>query len=118
MSQLFNNYQESKETLNFGSKAKQVKTVINVNEIVRDSPEEIAQRIQKLSRENEDLKSKLAAAKDEMIKMFEKRELEEVTALGNLRDHQNYLMKLIDEKNDEINRQEAKCNKLTVLSQE
>lgn len=102
MSQLFNNYQESKETLNFGSKAKQVKTVVNVNEIIRDSPEEVAQRIQKLSRENEDLKSKLAAAKDEMIHMFERREQEELTALGNLREHQEYLMKLLDEKNDEI----------------
>lgn len=110
MSQLFNNYQESKETLNFGSKAKQVKTIVNVNEIIRDSPEEVAQRIQKLSRENEDLKSKLAAAKDEMMRMFERQE--ELTALGNLREHQEYLMKLIDEKNDQVAATEAKCFKL------
>ena len=45
MSQLYNNYQESKETLNFGSKAKQVKTSVNVNEIIRDSPEELALKI-------------------------------------------------------------------------
>lgn len=101
MSQLINNYQESKETLNFGSKAKQVKTVVNVNEIVRDSPEEVAQRIQKLSRENEDLRSKLAAAKDEMLRSFEQRTLEGA-ALGSLKEHQTYLMKLIDEKNLEI----------------
>ncbi|TNV84878.1 hypothetical protein FGO68_gene10895 [Halteria grandinella] len=111
MSQLFNNYQESKETLNFGSKAKQVKTIVNVNEIIRDSPEEVAQRIQKLSRENEDLKSKLAAAKDEMMRMFERQE--ELTALGNLREHQEYLMKLIDEKNDQVVATEAKCFKIT-----
>jgi len=38
---VLNNYQESKETLNFGSKAKQVKTLVNVNEIVKDCPEEV-----------------------------------------------------------------------------
>jgi hypothetical protein len=32
--------------------------------------------MQRLQRENEDLKSKLAAAKEEMIKMFERREAE------------------------------------------
>jgi hypothetical protein len=45
--------------------------------------------------------------------MFERREQEELTALGNLREHQEYLMKLIDEKNDEILAGEAKCFKLT-----
>lgn len=45
MSQAFTNYQESKETLNFGSKAKQVKTIVNVNEIIRDSPDEVAQKM-------------------------------------------------------------------------
>lgn len=110
MSQLFNNYQESKETLNFGSKAKQVKTVVNVNEIIRDSPEEVAQRIQKLQRENEDLKSKLAAAKDELLRVFEKREAEEYVALGNLKAHQEYLMKLLDEKNAELNKKESRCH--------
>ena len=113
MSQLISNYQESKETLNFGSKAKQVKTTINLNEIIRDSPEEVAQRIQKLQRDNEDLKSKLAAAKDEMIKMFERKEEEEFAALGNLRAHQEYLMQLIDEKNEFILQRDEKCAQLT-----
>lgn len=106
MSQVFNNYQESKETLNFGSKAKQVKTVVNVNEIIRDSPDEVAQRMQRLQRENEDLRSKLAAAKNEMIKMFELKEQEEYAALGCIKDHQEYLMKLIDEKNEDLSKRD------------
>ena len=102
MSQLFNNYQESKETLNFGSKAKQVKTIVNINEIIRESPDEIAQRMQRLQRENEDLRSKLAAAKNEMIKMFDQKQEEEYAALGSKKAHQEYLMKLIDEKNKDL----------------
>ena len=102
MSQAFNNYQESKETLNFGSKAKQVKTIVNINEIIRDSPDEVAQKMQRLQRENEDLKSKLSAAKEEVVHMFARREAEQAEnclALSNLRDHQAYLMRMIDEKN-------------------
>ncbi len=76
MSQLYNNYQESKETLNFGSKAKQVKTIVNVNEIIRDSPDELAIKIQRLTRDNEDLRAKLNLAKDEMLRVFERRERE------------------------------------------
>jgi hypothetical protein len=73
MSQLHQNYQESKETLNFGTKAKHIKTIVNVNEVIRDSPEEVAQRMFKVQRENEDLKNKLAAAKEEMLRMFEQK---------------------------------------------
>eukprot|EP00347_Sterkiella_histriomuscorum_P011965 403370418 len=36
ISQLFDNYSESKETLNFGAKAKNIKTSVTVNEIVQD----------------------------------------------------------------------------------
>ena len=52
---------------------KQVKTIVNINDILRESPDEIAQRMQRLHRENEDLRSKLAAAKNEMIKMFDQK---------------------------------------------
>lgn len=45
MSQIFNNISESRETLNFGAKAKNIKTIVNINEIVKESPEEIAQKI-------------------------------------------------------------------------
>ena len=71
MSQLYNNYQESKETLNFGTKAKHIKTIVNVNEVIRDSPEEVTQRMLRVQRENDDLRLKLAAAKEEMLRMFE-----------------------------------------------
>jgi hypothetical protein len=74
MSQLHLNYQESKETLNFGTKAKNIKTIVNVNEVIRDSPEEVAQRMFKVQRENEDLKNKLTAAKEEMLRMFEQKQ--------------------------------------------
>ena len=37
MSQLFQNYQESVNTLLFGTKAKTIKTTINVNEIIQAS---------------------------------------------------------------------------------
>lgn len=43
---------------------------MNVNEIIRDSPDEVAQKMQRLQRENEDLRSKLSAAKEEMVRMF------------------------------------------------
>ncbi len=74
MSQLHLNYQESKETLNFGTKAKNIKTIVNVNEVIRDSPEEVAQRMFKVQRETEDLKNKLTAAKEEMLRMFEQKQ--------------------------------------------
>lgn len=71
--------------MNFGAKAKQVKTSVNLNEIIRDQPEELALRIQRLQRDNEDLRTKLQSAKDEIIKVFSKREEEEFAALGNLK---------------------------------
>ena len=107
MSQLQHNYQESKETLNFGTKAKHIKTVVNVNEVIRDSPEEVAQRIFKVQRENEDLKGKLAAAKNEMLHMFEQKQ-QEYAALGSMKEHQEYLMKLIDDKNSQLSQYEQK----------
>jgi Mg2+ and Co2+ transporter CorA len=58
--------------------------------------------MQKLQRDNEDLKSKLSAAKEEMIHMFARREAEQAencAALSNLREHQDYLMRVIDDKN-------------------
>lgn len=71
MSQLFNNYSESRETLNFGAKAKNIKTVVNLNEIVKESPEEIALKMQKLSRENEDLKTKMQNL-EQVVSSYEK----------------------------------------------
>jgi alkanesulfonate monooxygenase SsuD/methylene tetrahydromethanopterin reductase-like flavin-dependent oxidoreductase (luciferase family) len=111
MSQCFANYQESKETLGFGSKAKQVRTLVNVNELVRDSPEEAAQRLQKVLRENEDLRSKLAAAKDEMLRAVE-RVGEEGLALGALRETQAYLRGMLEEKNVEIGEMGARMEEM------
>ena len=107
MSQLHQNYQESKETLNFGTKAKNIKTIVNVNEVIRDSPEEVAQRMFKVQRENEDLKNKLTAAKEEMLRMFEQKQ-QEYAALGSMKEHQEYLMKMIDDKNAHIGHIEAR----------
>lgn len=53
------------------------------------------------------MRSKLAAAKDEMLRSFEQRTLEGA-ALGSLKEHQTYLMKLIDEKNLELIDKEEK----------
>jgi hypothetical protein len=61
--------------------------------------------MQKLQRENEDLKSKLSAAKEEVVHMFARREAEQAencAALSNLRDHQAYIMRVIDEKNIQL----------------
>jgi len=107
MSQLLNNYQESKETLNFGAKAKQVKTVVNVNELIRDSPEEVAARMHRLTRENEDLRAKLSAAKVEVLTAMEQKNLEGA-ALSNMKAHQAYLMQLIEEKNLELAEKEER----------
>ena len=78
---------------------------MNVNEIIRDSPDEVAQKMQRLQRENEDLRSKLSAAKEEMVSMFERREAEHAEtcdALTNLKEHQGYLMRVIDDKNETL----------------
>ena len=83
---------------------------MNVNEIIRDSPDEVAQKMQKLQRENEDLRSKLTAAKEEMVRMFERREAElaeQGVVLGNLKEHQEYLMQMIDDKNSTIGNLES-----------
>ena len=59
----------------------------------------------KVQRENEDLKNKLAAAKEEMLRMFEQKQ-QEYAALGSMKEHQEYLMKLIDDKNAQIGHQD------------
>ena len=104
MSQLFNNYSESRETLNFGAKAKNIKTIVNLNEIIKESPEEIAHKLQKYSRENEDLRLKVLGLESALETLRGQMELdsEEYGNLGNMKAHQDYLMQLIEGKNMEL----------------
>jgi hypothetical protein len=57
-----------------------------VNEVIRDSPEEVAQRMFKVQRENEELQGKLAAIKEEMLRMFEDKQ-KEYAVLGSMKEH-------------------------------
>ena len=50
------NYHESQVTLNFGIKAKQIRTNAQVNEIVQECPEQIATKIADMTLEIENLK--------------------------------------------------------------
>lgn len=56
LSQLFINYQESVKTLLFGQMAKNVKTIVNVNEIVKNKE---AMELKVAKQENDDLKDKI-----------------------------------------------------------
>ncbi len=61
--------------------------------------------MQRMQRECEDLRSKLTAAKEELVRIFQRREAEfaeSCAALGNMREHQEYLMRMIDQKNEAI----------------
>eukprot|EP00347_Sterkiella_histriomuscorum_P020283 403338399 len=98
MSQLNNNYQESRETLNFGAKAKNIKTFVNANEFLKESPEILALRIQGLIKENEDLRKKLRI-QDLFDKSLEENK-EDFSKLGFVKSHFDFLNKLIDEKGE------------------
>lgn len=56
LSQLFLNYQESVKTLLFGQMAKNVKTIVNVNEIVKNKD---ALELKAAKQENDELKDKI-----------------------------------------------------------
>lgn len=56
LSQLFVNYQESVKTLLFGQMAKNVKTIVNINEVVKNKD---ALELKAAKQENEDLKDKV-----------------------------------------------------------
>ena len=51
--------QESLQALYFGSKAKSIRTQVNVNEIVRESPDRIAFKMAQMSKDIKSLQRKL-----------------------------------------------------------
>lgn len=51
ISQVQSNLQESLQALYFGSKAKSIRTQVNINEIVRESPDRIAHKMQQMTKE-------------------------------------------------------------------
>ena len=57
ISQLPANTQESVQALHFGGKAKRIRTQVDINEIVRESPDRTAHKIAKMSRDIQQLQS-------------------------------------------------------------
>ena len=60
ISQQPSNMQESLQALHFGSKAKSIRTTVNLNEIVRESPDRIAAKMAKMSKDITILKTRVA----------------------------------------------------------
>ncbi|CDW89864.1 kinesin-like protein [Stylonychia lemnae] len=110
MSQIHSNYAESRETLNFGARAKNIKTYVNVNEVLKESAEELVTKLQQVTKENEDLRKKLKIQED-FEKTLENNQ-EDFSSLGYLKSYQDYMIKLLDEKSDIILELEKQVQKL------
>ena len=63
------NYHETQKTLMFGQKAKAIRTIVNINEIVQESPDEIANKMSMLLKEIEQLKI-VIEEKEDAIAVF------------------------------------------------
>ena len=100
INQVKSSYHETQKTLQFGQKAKTIKTVVNVNEIVQESPDEIASKISQMTRDIEQLKAKLDE-KETIIQEFQA-ETGQFQSVGRLRNHMTYLSDQLDEKNREM----------------
>jgi len=85
ISQLASNMQESLQALYFGSKAKSIRTQVNINEIVRESPDKIALKIAKMTKEISVLKSALQK-KDQQIGRYTK-QAKDLASVGPLKNH-------------------------------
>ena len=83
-------------TLNFGQKAKQIRTNAYVNEIVQESPEQIASKINEMTLQIDELKDKLEE-KQAIIDEFGE-QTSELTSLGLLRATLDEINSQIDDK--------------------
>lgn len=66
ISQLPNNSHETLQSLYFGTKAKNIKTQVNMNDIIRESPDQIANKIFTMAREIDELHARIAK-KDSLL---------------------------------------------------
>eukprot|EP00347_Sterkiella_histriomuscorum_P012986 403366452 len=119
ISQLFSNYSESKETLNFGAKAKNIKTSVNINEIVKETADEQAQKIKYLNQEVERLNkivNSYEERKKEILNQDEDQEQDSISGsssnLQNLKNHILYLNGCLSTKTNQVEEKEKLVMKL------
>jgi len=84
----------------FGQKAKQIRQNVIVNQIVQESPEQIAKKIIDLNTQISNLQTQLAA-KDQLLEQL-KDDNEDFVAVGSLRSEIELLNSKIDDKNLDI----------------
>ncbi|CDW81561.1 kinesin-like protein [Stylonychia lemnae] len=105
ISQLFANYQESRETLNFGAKAKNIRTQVVLNELITNPDEVNPTQLLILQKENESLREKIKTQM-EILELFEKEKDEQQDnqnlGLIHLRQHIEYLNQLLSEKDTQL----------------
>ena len=65
------NYNETLKTLQFGQKAKSIKTIVNINEIVQEAPDAIANKISQMTLEIEQLKAVIEQKEDQLDSIFD-----------------------------------------------
>ena len=92
--------QESLQALYFGSKAKSIRTQVNINEIVREYPDRIAHKMAKMSKEITQLQRQLSQ-KESQIEKFQS-EARDLTSIGPLKNHMEYLEFCLNEKQELI----------------
>lgn len=100
VNQLKSNYHETQKTLYFGQKAKTIRTLVNINEIVQEAPYEIATKMAKMTKEIESLKAELDERNGQLEQY--RSETGQFQSVGHLKAHIEYLSELLDQKNREF----------------
>jgi hypothetical protein len=84
----------------FGQKAKEIRTEVNINEIVQEAPDQIASKINMMTIEIDKLKQ-IIEEKEDMLQQF-REETGQFESVHHLRAHMMFLTNSLDEKNREV----------------
>ena len=85
ISSLASNVQESLQALHFGTKAKRIRTQVNMNEIIREQPDKLAAKMGKMTKEIAELKLEIAR-NELLIQNYQQQELD-LANIGPLKIH-------------------------------
>ena len=110
ISQLPTNMQESLQALYFGSKAKSIRTQVDINEIVRESPDRIANKMAKMSKDIQMLERKLVKKEEQILKF--QTEAKNLSNIGPLKSHMEHLEFLLNEKQEQLVTLQLECDEL------